>query len=204
MTDPKKESEKEKETDPKATPEGNAPPKGEEDGEGKDKELAELKAKRDGVGFGLRQAQKINADQEAKIKILEEKLADPKDDGERLAALEVELARSKAVSRFGLTEDQADRLKGTPAEILDDAKYWSEQKSSTDKPGEPEPSNREMIDSEVNPSGNGQRKDATPKSPEPKKDANKGSWIERYKAANPGERYKMDEDVKNGIVNPHA
>ena len=122
MTDkPGNEPKKDPEKDPKSTSKGDPPASKVKDGEKpKEKDSTDWKAKHDEQGFAVRAAQKINEDQLAKIKILEEKTADPKDTNTRIAGLEVKLARSEAVSQHGLTVEQASRLKGTPAEILDD------------------------------------------------------------------------------------
>lgn len=205
MTDkPGNEPKKDPEKDPKSTSKGDPPASKVKDGEKpKEKDSTDWKAKHDEQGFAVRAAQKINEDQLAKIKILEEKTADPKDTNTRIAGLEVKLARSEAVSQHGLTVEQASRLKGTPAEILDDAKYWAEQKPKDDDKIKKttEPSNKEIIDAELaleKAKANGK---TSPKTPTPKVDQT-GSWLDRWKLADPRVRAEMDEQVKNGLVDP--
>ncbi len=143
--------------------------------------------------------------QDDRIKDLEielEKSAKPPEDGERIAALEVNLARSQAVSRFGLSEDDAALLKGTPTEILRDAEYWAgrlkeKTPTDTDEKGEDQ-TNQQMIDAKVDAAGG----NGKPKSPTPKPKKGQLSWLERYSAATPAEREKMNQDVYSGRVDP--
>ena len=200
------QNDKNSETPKNATANDNAPVTVVDAGENdKGKDSTDWKSKHDEAGFALRQSQKVNEDQAARIKILEEKTADPQDTNAAIAELQVKLARSDAVAEHGLTREQAGRLKGSPAEILDDAKYWSEQRAKDDTPKSNGASNREMIDADViktvadDQTNNAQKPPATPT---PKADQ-KGSWIDIYKASTPAERYKMDQDVKKGLVNPH-
>lgn len=65
------------------------------------------------------------ATSQAKIQELEAK-ADPKEVKEQIADLRVELARSKAVSAYGIPENVASQLQGTPDQISALAKVMSE------------------------------------------------------------------------------
>ena len=134
--------------------------------------------------------------QEDRIKALEAKNAEPKEDSERIAALEVKLAKSTAVSRYGLSEEDADLLKGSPDEILSDAEYWAERLKANKPAEEEDKTNRQVIDEKLD------DKVKPPHKPDPKK--GNLSWLETYQTATPAERYKMDEDVLAGRVNPHA
>ena len=143
---------------------------------------------------------------EDRIKELESNQAPP-DSEERIANLELQLARSKAVSKFGLSEDDAALLKGTPDQILQDAEYWAERVKSANQNGNDgnnNQSNRDMIDQKVkdgqNAGNDGNNPNAGGGSPKPKGD--KLSWMEKYKMATPGERAKMDKEVQDGLVDP--
>lgn len=146
-----------------------------------------LKAKHDQAQAELRKTQKQLSERDAS-------------ESDRLSLLEVENARSKAALKFGLTLDDAEVLKGTPTEIMAQAEYWHgrlEAKGATDvKPTEP--TVKEVIDKKV---------DASPAQvipPPPTPVASTLTWMETYKMATVPERYKMDEDVKAGRVDPTA
>jgi len=132
-------------------------------------------------------------DAQAKLEVLEKANQEPKEDSERIANLEVQLARSQAVSRYGLSTEDANLLKGSPDDILKDAEYWADRLKDT----KPEPkkeddkTNRQIIDEKV---------ETPPTKPDPKK--GNLSWLETYKMGTPAERYKMDQDVLNGRVDP--
>lgn len=142
-----------------------------------------------------------------RIKALEAKNEEPKEDVDRIAALEVRLARSQAVSTHGLSVEDAGLLKGTPDEIEADAKYWAERlkdikpdKVDDDKvdDNKDDLSNKQIIDAKIN----DQHGHPTPP-PKPDPIKSNLSWIEQYKAAPPNERYKMDQRVLAGVDDPH-
>lgn len=138
--------------------------------------------------------------QEERISTLEESVKandKPKEDTERIANLEIELARSKAVSKFGLSEDDAGLLKGSPEDILKDAEYWAKRLEEKPAPDtKPDTSNRDLIDKKVD---DDQTKKADPP-PKPKK--GNLSWMEEYKQADPKRRAEMDKAVLDGDVDP--
>lgn len=179
-------------------------PDGSKDAAGKDKGDApaspdpKLQAAHDMAQAEARKANKLVTDQAARIKELEAKADEtPKEDTERLAALEVEAARSKAALKYGLSIDDAAVLKGTPAEIDADAKYWADKLKAKGVADDTktDTSNRDNIDQKVDAA------DPPPKKPPPKGDGNL-SWMEKYKTSTPKERYKMDEDWRAGKVTP--
>lgn len=125
---------------------------------------------------------------------------EPKQDTERIVALELALARSTAVSKFGLSEDDAALLKGTPDEILKDAEYWAERLKEN-KAVDNSDSNKDMIDKKVDEAGN-KKGDGNSNRSAPKPKGTGLSWMEKYKQATPGERARMDKEVMDGDVNP--
>ena len=155
-----------------------------------------LKAAHDQAQAEARRANKSVADLTAELNDLKARATvTPKVDTERIAALEVDAARSKAALKYGLSLEDAEVLKGTPAEIDRDAKYWSDKLKAQGATPAPEPSNRDIIDKKVA---------GTPvpdTQPQPK-GVDGQSWIERYKQATPAERYKMDEASDAGLVDP--
>ena len=101
------------------------------------------------------------------------------------------------MSRHGLSEEDAGLLKGSPEQILDDAAYWANRLKET-KPAntiEDDKTNRQVIDDKVD--------NQTTNPPKPVPKGNEIPWIDKYRQANPAERYKMDQEVLNGNVNPH-
>lgn len=130
---------------------------------------------------------------EDRIKAFEANDDEPKD-SERIANLEVQLARSKAVSKYGLSENDAELLKGSPDQILEDASYWADRLKEINPKGQ---SNKDMIDDKLKDKGG----DIPPK-PDPKK--SKLSWMDEYKAAGPSRRDEMDKLVMDGEVNPRS
>lgn len=143
---------------------------------------------------------------EDRIKELESNQAPP-DSEQRIANLEIQLARSQAVSKFGLSEEDAALLKGSPEQIMKDAEYWSDRLKEKDQKGNDNnnQSNRDMIDQKVNGDQDGRNDggDNQNYNGNNRKPKNQElSWMERYKAATPGERAKMDKDVQDGLVDP--
>ena len=180
-----------------------------------DADQKKLQAAHDMAQAEARKANKLVADQQARIKELETKAEGDKTDTDRLAALEVDLARSKAALKYGLSPEDAEVLKGTPAEIDADAKYWADKlkagKTTTDtKPAE---TVQDTIDKKVDEAKGGdimtepvhQTAKVTDTKPQPKQDGNL-SWYQRWSAANPNEQYRMEqaadasgEDIAKGF-----
>lgn len=174
-----------------------------------------LKAAHDQAQAEARRANKLVADQAVKIKELEAKMDEtPKEDSDRLAALEVDAARSKAALKYGLSLEDAEVLKGTPAEIDADAKYWADKlkagKTTTDKKAD-DTTVREVIDKKVadNPGGDVrepvQQTATADTKPQPKQDGNL-SWFEKWNVATPAEKDRMEraadasgEDITAGF-----
>jgi len=197
--------------DPKV-PEGTTPQGGKPNGDDPPvsaEDLAKMKAAHDNTQAELRVIKKERDDLTAasletqkRLKILEEEKA-PKETGEKIAVLERDLARSKAVSRHGLSEEDAERLTGSPEQILQDAEYWSKR---TAKPKNPDP-----LDPANPPKDPPDPKVPVPPKPDPSdprhlrpapKPGDGQSWMEKYKASTPADRYKMDQDVLAGRVDP--
>ena len=116
---------------------------------------------------------------------------------DRLAALEVELARTKAVARYGLTEEDAAILKGTPEQILEDAAYWAgkiktQPQPNSDIPATPAVDNKPAIDAQF----------AGAVKPAPTPKSGDVSWNRKYEMATPAERDRMFADVQAGRVDP--
>ncbi len=162
-----------------------------------DADQKKLQAAHDMAQAEARKANKLVADQTARIKELEAKADEtPKADSERLAALEVENARSKAALKHGLSMDDAEVLKGTPAEIESQAEYWAAKLKAkgvtTDTTTDT--SVKAVIDKKV--------ADAvtTDTKPQPKTDGK--SWFDEYNSATPARRYEMDEACDAGLVDP--
>lgn len=187
---------------PETPPEGTKPTEPKDDGGPTQSSYDKLKAKHDSSQAELRLVKDDFTALKTKVTELEAK--QPKaEDGDRITNLEVKLARAQAVSRHGLSEDDANRLKGSPDEILDDAKYWADSRKATKSVDDPKKddskANRDMIDDKLKQADGGNQKDP---SLIPKK-SDGLSWIDRYKQAGVPERYKMDEQVKNGSVDPN-
>lgn len=191
--------------DPK---DGSKPPEGEppagdgSTGKGDDapSSYQKLKAAHDQANADLRLTKKQLDKQGDQIAQLETRLNEkPKDDTERLANLEsdaeslrVELARSKAVSRYGLSEEDAELLRGNPTEILADAEHWAKRLSTPSKAPDPAPTDGKA-DGKVT-------TDPPPPPPTPKR--GEESFTDRYEKATPEERSKLDELIRSGKLKP--
>ena len=162
-----------------------------------------LQAAHDMAQAEARKANKLVADQTARIKELEAKANEtPKEDSDRLNALEVDLDRSKAALKYGLSPEDAEVLKGTPAEIDADAKYWADKlkagKTTTDT--KPVETVRDTIDKKVDETKGGdimsepvhQTAKTQDTKPQPKQNGNQ-SWFEIWQAATPAEQYRMEQ-----------
>ena len=157
-----------------------------------------LKAAHDQAQAEARRANKSVADLTAELNDLKAKATvTPKADSDRLAALEVENARSKAALKHGLSIDDAEVLKGSPAEIEAQAEYWAGKLKAkgvtTDKA--PDTSVKDAIDKKV-------AETVTTDTPPQPKGPDGLSWMERYRQSTPAERYVMDEACDAGLVDP--
>lgn len=119
------------------------------------------------------------------------------DANSRVAALEIKLARSTAVSKFGLSEDDASKLRGSPEEILADAEHWSERLTNGDDDSSKSQDNKPGKQKAVDQSASHQRPDVKPT---PKKSSL--SWMEEYKQATPKRREEMQRDFANRNLRP--
>ncbi len=182
-----------------------------------DADQKKLQAAHDMAQAEARKANKLVADQTARIAELEAKAAEtPKEDTARIAALEVENARSKVALQHGLSLEDAEALTGTPDEIRKAGEYWGEKlkagkKATDDKAAEA--INKKVIDKKVDDTKGGdiagvavhQTVKTADTKPQPKQDGNQ-SWWDRYQVADPGEKYRMEqaadasgEDITQGF-----
>lgn len=169
-----------------------------------DADQKKLQAAHDMAQAEARKANKLVADQTARIKELEAKAEGDKTDTDRLAALEVENARSKVALKHGLSMEDAEALTGTPADIQKAGEYWGKKlkaKEATDKKATDD-ANKAAIDKKVDDKAVDKGGDVraavhqTVKTgdvkPQPKQDGNL-SWFELWSAATPAEQYKMEQ-----------
>lgn len=168
-----------------------------------DGDQKKLQAAHDMAQAEARKANKLAADQAVRIAELEAKATEtPKEDTNRIAALEVDAARSKAALKYGLSLDDAAVLKGTPAEIDSDAKYWADKlkagKKATDTKAD-EPTVRDVIDKKVDDTRGDIMSEPVQQTaitqdtkPQPKQDGNL-SWYQKWEVATPAEQYRMEQ-----------
>ena len=164
-----------------------------------EKKLSDQNASAKRIADSKAASDKALVDSQARVAELEKANETPKEDGDRIAELEVKLARSEAVSRFGLSPDDAALLKGSPDDILKDAEYWAERLK--DRKADPDKddiqTNRDIIDKKVDDAGNEIK---PPGKPEPKKGGL--TWLEQYKAADTIGQAKLKRAAFDGLVDP--
>ena len=125
---------------------------------------------------------------QAEIRKLKKETDIPKEDTERIATLELRLARSEAVAEYGLDAEDVAMFKGTPDEIKEQAAHFASKFSQkTESTNKSEEDNTETTPKE------------TPKeTPKPKK--KELSTLERYKRGTAEERRIMMEKAKRGEI----
>jgi uncharacterized coiled-coil protein SlyX len=127
------------------------------------------------------------ADTQKKLKELES--AQPsKEDTDRIADLEMRLARSEAVAEFGLDAEDVAIFRGTPDEIKEQAAHFASKLAPNQGAN-----NNNTSDGDTPPEG-----DTPPDPPKPKK--KELTNLERFKRASAVERREMLERAQKGEI----
>lgn len=189
---------------PVKTPDGNDNAADDKKADAPGEDQKKLQAAHDMAQAEARKANKLAADQAVRIKELEAKATESKSDTDRLAALEVENARSKVALKHGLSMEDAEALTGTPADIQKAGEYWGKKlkaKAATDTKAADD-ANKDTIDKKVDDKVVDKGGDIMTEpvhqtvktgdvKPQPKQDGM--SWFERWSVANPAEQYRMEQ-----------
>jgi uncharacterized coiled-coil protein SlyX len=177
-------------TDQKATPSGDTPSL-ETKVADLEKKLADQNASAKRTAESKTKLESELLEAQKKIKDLESKPSEPKEDTDRIADLEMRLARSEAVAEYGLDADDVAMFKGTPDDIKEQTAHFASKLA-------PKQETTDNNSEETPPTDPPKQEDPPADPPKPK--GKEMSNLERYKRANPEERRIMMEKAKRGDI----